>query len=148
MFEIREENRKQTIKLSELTQRRLKLEAKRSRTDKASRDKNDELLIMQREISVLEQKKAAVKLEEKQLLEKLWDTYELSHEGAKRQRTEITSTARAVKRVTELKSAITQLGPINLGAIEEFERVNQRYIYFCDHMQAVASKANAKRTEK
>ena len=137
LFEIREENGKQTAKLSELTQQRLRLEAERGRKDKASRDKNDELLIMQREISVLEQKRSAVKLEEKQILEKMWDTYELSYEGAKRQRTEITSAARAARRVTELKSDIAQLGPVNLGAIEEFERINQRYTYFCEQRDDV-----------
>lgn len=137
LFEIRKENGTQTAKLSELTQQRLRLEAERSRKDKASRDKNDELLIMQREISVLEQKRSAVKLEEKQILEKMWDTYELSYEGAKRQRTEITSAARAARRVTELKSGIAQLGPVNLGAIEEFERINQRYTYFCEQRDDV-----------
>lgn len=137
VFGIREEKQKQIAKISELTQYRLKLEAERSRTDKSSREKNDELLTMQRELSLLEQKKTAVKLEEKQLLDKLWDTYELSHEGAKRQRIEITSAARAIRRVAELKSAITQLGSVNLGAIEEFERINQRYTYFCEQRDDV-----------
>ena len=39
--------------------------------------------------------------------------------------------------MTELKSGIAQLGPVNLGAIEEFERINQRYTYFCEQRDDV-----------
>ena len=132
LFRIKEENSRRTEDLVRMTQERLTLEGTRSRTDKESRDKNDELLTMQREISVLEQRKATVKMEEKQLLDKLWDTYELSHEGAKRQRVEITSVAKATRRMGELRGAISELGQINISAIEDFERINQRYTYFCE----------------
>ncbi|MFQ8758485.1 MAG: hypothetical protein ACLSAF_02440 [Intestinimonas sp.] len=36
---------------------------------------------LEREVSVLEQKKVTAALEEKQILDKLWETYELSHEA-------------------------------------------------------------------
>ncbi len=137
LFQLRKETGKRTEKILGLTQERLKLEAVRSRMDKEGRDKNDELLTMQREISILEQRKSAVKMQEQQLLDRLWDTYELSHEGAKRQRVEFSSTAKATRRMGELRNAISVLGQVNLGAIEEFERVNRRYTYFCDQRDDV-----------
>jgi len=120
-----------------LMQEKLELEGERNRSDRDSRDKNDELLNMQKEVSVLEQRKVAASMEEKQILDKLWDTYELSHEAAKLQRVEIESTAKAARRISELKKAISGLGSINLGAIEEFERVNERYTYLSEQRDDV-----------
>jgi len=123
--------------ISRLNQERLDLEGERTRADKASRDKNNELLAMEREVSVLEQKKAAAEMEEKQILDRLWETYELSHEAAKAQRVELESIPRAQRRVAELKKGISALGNINLDAIEEFQRVNERYTYFTDQRDDV-----------
>ena len=69
---------------------------RRNQADKDSRAKNDELLAMEREVSILEQRKVAAAMEEKQLLDKLWETYELSHEAAKQHRVEIESVPRCV----------------------------------------------------
>ena len=39
--------------------------------------------------------------------------------------------------MAELKKAISGLGNINLDAIEEFQRVNERYTYFIDQRDDV-----------
>ena len=80
---------------------------------------------------------AAAALEEKTLLDKLWETYELSHEAARAQRVELESVPKAQRRVGELKKAISGLGNINLDAIEEFQRVNERYTYLTDQRDDV-----------
>jgi len=123
--------------IQRLNGERLELEGERNRADKASRDKNSELLAMEREVSVLEQRKTALEMEERQILDKLWETYELSHEAAKAQRVELESVAKAQRRVAELKKAISALGNINLDAVEEFQRVNERYTYFTDQRDDV-----------
>ncbi len=134
---IQAENAGRQSDVSRLSQERLELEGERTKADKAGRDQNNALLAMEREISVLEQKKAAAEIEERQLLDKLWETYELSHEAAKAQRMELESTAKAQRRVGELKRAIAALGNINLDAIDEFVRVNERYMYFVEQRDDV-----------
>ncbi len=109
---------------------KLQVEGKRNQADKSAREKNVELLDMQREVSVLEQKKASAAMEESQILDKLWDSYELSHEAAKNQRVELESVPKAQRRIGELRRAISALGNINPDAVEEFQRVNERYTYF------------------
>ena len=79
----------------------------------------------------------AASLEEKQLLDKLWETYELSHEAAKLQRLEIESVPKASRRIAELKKHISALGNVNVGAIEEFQRINERYTYLTDQRDDV-----------
>ncbi len=122
----------QEQQIQNLNQEKLQLEAERNRLEKDSRDKNTALLGMEREVSLLEQKRSAAALEEKQILDKLWETYELSHEAAMQQRQTLESIPKAQKRIGELKRGISALGNINVDAIEEFEQVNERYTYFID----------------
>ena len=113
------ENRERQEAIARINEEKLALEARRNQADKQAREKNSELLNLEREVSVLEQRKAAAALEEKTLLDKLWETYELSHEAARAQRVELESVPKAQRRVGELKKAISGLGNINLDAIEE-----------------------------
>jgi len=140
---IRRELQEHGETVQRLNDEKIALEAQRNQADRNSRDKNNELLAMERETSALEQKRAAAEMEEKQILDKLWDNYELSHEAARQQRVEIESVPKASRRIAELKKSISALGNINIGAIEEFERVNERYTYLTDQRDDVArSKAD------
>ena len=121
-----------------LNDEKLALEGRRNQADRQARDKNNELLAMEREVSVLEQKSAEAAMEEKQLLDKLWESYELSHEAAKAQRVELESIQKAQRRIGELKRSISALGSINPDAVEEFARVNERYTYFTGQRDDVA----------
>ena len=90
---------------------------------------NERLLDLERSASKLEQKIATSAMEEKQILDRLWEHYELSHSDAAAQRIELESVPKASRRIGELKREIGSLGNINIGAIEEFDRVNTRYTY-------------------
>ena len=126
---LREESRQCAQQLEGLNAARLELEARRVRATRESQTRSDELLRLEAEVSRLSQKKSAAAMEEKQLLDKLWETYGLSHEAARRQRQELDSVPAANRRIGELKRAISALGQVNVGAVEEFDRVNQRYTY-------------------
>ncbi|GIP36769.1 chromosome partition protein Smc [Paenibacillus sp. J31TS4] len=66
------------------------------------------------------------------LLNKLAEDYELSYEMAKDKYPlpeDVTATQATVK---ELKRQITALGDVNLGAIEEYSRVNERYEFLSE----------------
>ncbi len=134
---IRRENGERQQAISRINEEKLSLEAKRNQADKDAREKNSVLLNLEREVSVLEQKKAAAAMEEKNLLDKLWETYELSHQAAMAQRVALESVPKAQRRVGELKKSISGLGNINLDAIEEFRRVNERYTYLTDQRDDV-----------
>ncbi len=126
---LRSQREAKASRVRELSDMRMMLEANRSQADRAAREKNQELLNMERECSVLEQKKTAATMEEKQLLDKLWENYGLSHEEAKGLRQEIASLHRTTRQISELKRKIEGLGNVNVGAIAEYQRVNERYEY-------------------
>jgi len=117
------------LDLQKAMQKRADMEARRTRTDKEAQEKNKQIVDMEREAARLEQKKNTAGMEERQILDKLWDTYELTPSTAEPCRVEIESAAAAGKKITELKRKISALGTPNLGAIEEYDRVNERYTY-------------------
>ena len=64
-----------------------------------------------------------------QIIDKLWDTYGLTPGTAVEHRGQIESVTAGNRKIAELKRKITGLGTPNLGAIEEYARVNERYTY-------------------
>ncbi len=66
-------------------------------------------------------------LEEKQIIDKLWDSYELSHTAAQSLRQPVENLQKANREIADLRRQMNALGTPNLGAIEEYERVNTRY---------------------
>lgn len=61
---------------------RAKVEARKTATEKEVQEKNRDILNMERESARLESRKNAAELEEKQILDRLWDTYELTRSSA------------------------------------------------------------------
>ena len=118
--------------LQTLQQEKLDLEQQRTALNRQTQTCNDAVIAAQQELSQLEQKRSAAAMEEKTILDKLWERYELSHSEAQAQRVELESIPKATRRIGELNRSIKALGTPNIGAIEEYERVNGRYTYLSD----------------
>ena len=123
----RTEEGEQTLKAQ--VSERTELEAKRNQTEKQAQEKNKDILLLERESARLEQKKATSELEQKQLIDKLWENYELTPSSAKEEAVEVESIASANRRIGEVKRKMSALGTPNLGAIDEYARVSERYEY-------------------
>ncbi len=113
----------------EALEHRNELEAQRTAADRDAQQKNKDIIDLERECARLEAKKNTSHLEEKQIVDKLWDTYELTPSTAPAQAAELESVSAANRKVAELRRKLHGLGTPNLGAIEEYERVNERYTY-------------------
>ena len=134
---LRGETRTLEERLGALNREKLDLEAERTAKSRAGQDMNENLLNLERGVSRLEQKIATSAMEEKQILDRLWEHYQLSHSDAQAQRLELESMSKATRRIGELKRDISALGAPNIGAIEEFDRVNTRYTYLTDQRNDV-----------
>ena len=110
-----------------ISQRKLELEKKRTQAEKDAQQRNADIIELERHAAKTEQKKLASEMEEKQLLDKLWDSYELSHSAAEELRQPVENLQKANREINELRREISALGNPNIGAIDEFERVNTRY---------------------
>ncbi len=123
--------------LRQLQQLRADIEAGKTRTERDAQEKNKDIMTMQRACAALEQKKLTSSMEEKQIIDKLWDSYGLTPGTAAEHRGQIESVAAGNRRISELKRKIGALGTPNLGAIEEFARVNERYSYLTEQRDDV-----------
>ena len=113
--------------VGKLIQSRLELEREKGLTDKQAQDCNRQLLDMERLCAKFEQKKLTADLEEKQIIDRLWDNYGLTHSAAQELRQPIENAATASRRIGELHKSISALGTPNFGAIDEYARVSERY---------------------
>ena len=123
--------------LSKINALKLELEGKRTQSEKKAQDKNRELLDIERLCGSMEQKKLASEMEEKQIIDKLWDGYELSRSAAQQVREPVSNLTDSTKRINTLKREITGLGNPNIGAIEEYERISERYNFLSEQRDDV-----------
>ena len=128
---------KQREVLQQVMADRAQTEAAKTRCERESQEKNKDILNMERACALLEQKKITSDMEEKQIIDKLWDSYGLTPGTAVEHRGEIESVAAGQRKISELKRKITMLGTPNLGAIEEYARVNERYTYLSAQQEDV-----------
>ena len=137
LLRVADETAKHKERLNKLGGRKLEIEAKRNSLSKDIQLKNDELLNLQRDCSRLEQKKQSIEMEEKQIIDKLWDHYELSRTAAVSAGTPIEDVKAAQKRLNTIKREISELGTPNIGAIDEYDRVNTRYEFLTEQRDDV-----------
>ncbi len=85
----------------------------------------DNQLVVQQEQSRVESKKTKTDVELENIINKLWEDYELTITTAEELKTEIPDNA--VRQINEIKAEIKSLGNINIDAIEEYNQVGERY---------------------
>lgn len=63
------------------------------------------------------------------------EEYEMTFEAAKESHLLVLTVEEATRKVKLLKQSIEELGSVNIGAIEEFERVNERYTFLVEQRE-------------
>lgn len=123
------ESRQQSItaQISTINQQREQLEQRSVAIRKLERDKTSERELSGRELARLEERKVSLEKEYNTIISKLWDEYELTRREAEKVAVEIEDSAKAQRRLTELRQAIRALGNVNVSAIEEYKEVSERY---------------------
>ena len=125
------------VQLQKMLSSRAEAEANKTRSEREAQEKNKDILNMERACALLEQKKVTTAMEERQIIDKLWESYSLTPGTAAEHAAEIESIAGGSRRIGELKRKIGGLGTPNLGAIEEYARVNERYTYLASQRDDV-----------
>lgn len=107
--------------------RRMEQEGSITRQTARVRELQNEREALSREISRLEERKAAMETEYDATTQKLWEEYELTPADAAEIAIEFESSADLRRRVSEVRGKIKALGNVNVGAIEEYAEVRERY---------------------
>ena len=103
------------------------------------KNKMDEKENLSTQITRTEERCESVKDNFDKLVSQLWDEYELTRTDAAQIAVPINDLDEANKHLTELRSKIKNLGNVNLGAIEEYAEVSERYEFMSHQLEDVNS---------
>ncbi len=88
-----------------------------------------------------EEKRLSLQSENDDIVNKMWDDYEVLKSEALEIAVEIEDVQKANKRLSELKNHIKSMGSVNVSAIDEYAEVYQRYTFMSEQ---IADVENAK----
>ena len=89
------------------------------------------------ELARLEERKIHLQNQYDNIISKLWEEYELTRREAEEEAQDIEDINGANKRLAELKQKIKNLGSVNVGAIEEYKEVSERYTFMSEQVEDV-----------
>lgn len=95
--------------------------------DNRTKQMQKQLHLLQEQIHSLDVRRARIEMEIENARQRLLEEHGLTFEQAVLQKTEIKNRREVTSRIRELKSLIAELGNVNIGAIEEYVRVKERY---------------------
>ena len=90
-----------------------------------------------KDMARLEERLQSARLEYDGIVSRLWEEYEITRTEAATLAVEITDMAKAKRELNEYKNKIKALGNVNVGAIEEYKEVFERYQFLGTRMADV-----------
>ncbi|MBA4544025.1 chromosome segregation protein SMC [Thermoactinomyces daqus] len=124
--DLRQQKEKIQSQLAETRQLREETLQRREQQEKEVRTLSQSYRKQENRLHEQEVRVNRLDVELNHLLQKLAEEYEISYERAKQEYEVPAEPAKAERRVRSLKSQITSLGDVNLGAIEEHNRLMER----------------------
>ncbi len=91
------------------------------------------------EISKTEERKNAAQRDFDSIINQLYEVYELTRSEAEEIAEKIEDVVSATKQLNEIKGKIRALGNVNVGAIEEYKEVSERYKFLSEQLADVRS---------
>ncbi len=117
-------------KLEELKLERTEKSKKISELEKDIDSQSEKIEEIKNKMSRADLRKSKIELELNQVINKMWDEYELTPnntDGIEKAQ----NVNEAQKRVNELREGVRELGSINIDSIKEYQSVKDRYDFMC-----------------
>ena len=89
------------------------------------------------ELARLEERKISIQKDYDDIISKMWEEYQLTRSEAMGLAIEIDNLIAAQRDLNEIKSKIKNLGSVNVGAIEEYKEVSERYTFMKNQIDDV-----------
>ena len=129
------EEEEQAIK--EATEQRLEKEGSITRQNARVRELTDQREALTKEIARLDERRVALESEYDATTAKLWEEYEMTLSDAMAMSVPFESVTELRRGVTEVRGKIRALGNVNVGAIEEYAEVRERYDFMRGQVEDV-----------
>ncbi len=128
--------------VSDQINQRNELEKRTTELRSEEKVKNQDREKLSGSIVRLDERKLAMKKEYDELNDMLFEQYELTKHEAEALNIQIDDMSEAKRRLHEIKVAIKGLGSINVGAIEEYKEVSERYTFLKEQIGDVEKSKN------
>ena len=135
--DLRSQAKNAVDSVKEKIEQRNELEKRSSELRLLERNKSQEREKLSGEIVRLDERKIAMRKEYDELNDMLFEQYELTRREAQALGIVIENMSEAKKRLHEIKVAIKKLGSINVGAIEEYKEVSERYTFLKEQIDDI-----------
>ncbi|MBR5773948.1 MAG: chromosome segregation protein SMC, partial [Clostridia bacterium] len=135
--ELRERARGSRESIDAQVSERTELERRSSELRLLERAKAGEREKMSGELARLEERKGAMLREYDEIIAKLYDEYELTRREAEECGIKLGNPNEAKKRLNEIKLKIKGLGNVNVGAVEEYKEVSERYNFMNEQVSDI-----------
>ncbi|MDR1001880.1 MAG: chromosome segregation protein SMC [Oscillospiraceae bacterium] len=123
--------------VSDISAQREGIEAQITNARKESRSRSEEKEALSREIARLEEKQANTQAEYNKIISQLLEEYNLTRWEAEALYEPAEDVKRAAAETQEIKNAIRRLGNVNVGAIEEYKEVFEKYTLYKTQIEDV-----------
>ncbi|WP_202711303.1 chromosome segregation protein SMC [Sporosalibacterium faouarense] len=96
------------------------------------KEMNRKINDLQKSLNIIDTKHAKYNVQLENYNNKLWDDYDMSYQMALGIKREIESISKVQNDIRSIKLDIRNLGNVNLGSIEEYKRVKERYEFLIE----------------
>lgn len=141
-LELRKKAEDSNINVQNQIEQRNSLEKRSGDLRLLERNKAQEREKLSGELVRLDERKIAMRKEYDELNDMLFEQYELTKREAEALNIQIEDMTLAKRRLHEIKVAIKALGSINVGAIEEYKEVSERYEFLKEQIDDVEQSKN------
>lgn len=124
-------------KIEQLIENRNELESRNTKLRLEERNRTADREKLSTELGRLEERCDSMTKEYEDIINKLYDEYQLTRADAMQVGKQIDDVPAATRRLNELKSKIRSLGSVNVSAIEEYKEVSERYVFLKNQVDDV-----------
>ena len=139
--EIKQEVSNSSTKVDALKQERLSKNDKLARTEEEILSQFETIENLKSQITKLDVKKSKLEVELEQIVNKMWEDYELTPSNAENYE-KPSNVSQTTKKVKELREEIKALGSINIDSIEEYKQTKERYDFMCEQRLDLENSSN------
>ncbi len=141
IVELEKEILGSTDKVEKLKQERTQKTEKLNKIEKDIDEQSSKLEDIKNQISKLDLKKSKIELELNQVIDKMWEEYELTpNTVGDVQKVENPNSVQ--KQVNEIRKEIRELGSINVDSINEYKETKERYDFMCEQRLDLEDSSN------
>ena len=130
-----------TEKVEKLKEERQVKNEKLVNAERNIEEQTEKIETIKNQISKLDLKRAKIELELNQVIDKMWEEYELTPNNV--DGIEMAKNPQEVqKQVNSIRNEIKELGSINVDAINEYKEIKERYDFMCEQRLDLEDSSN------